>query len=217
MIGIILLGAPGAGKGVLAHFLKEKYHLDHISTGDIFRKILNSNSEFSFLVKKYIDNGKLVPDEITIKILEDYLLKNNCDNGYVIDGFPRTIVQAQAFNDMIKKNNLKIDFVINISIDDKILVDRIINRRICNKCGISYNILTMPPKKDDLCDVCNEKLVQRSDDTKEVFQKRLKSYYQYADSLIEFYKKSNYLFINLDGSMGVKNFDFISKIIDNCN
>lgn len=217
MIGIIILGAPGAGKGVLAHFLKNKYHLDHISTGDIFRKILNSNSEFSFLVKKYIDNGKLVPDEITIKILEDYLLKNNCNSGYVIDGFPRTIIQAQAFNDMIKKNNLKMDFVINISIDDNILIDRIINRRICNKCGISYNILTMPPKKNNFCDVCNEKLIQRSDDTKEVFKERLKNYYQYANSLIEFYKKSNYLFINLDGSMGVKNFDFISKIIDNCN
>ena len=217
MIGIILLGAPGSGKGVLANFLKNKYNLKHISTGDIFRNILNSNNEFSFLIKKYIDSGKLVPDEITIKILEINILKNNCSNGYVIDGFPRSIVQAQALDNMIKKNNLKIDFVINISIDDKILINRIINRRICSKCGISYNILTMPPKKDNLCDVCNEKLIQRSDDNEKVFNERLKQYYYYADSLIEFYKKSSYLFINLDGSMGNKNFDFVSKIIDNCN
>ena len=212
MIGIILLGAPGSGKGVLANFLKNKYNLEYISTGSIFRNISNSNNEFSFLIKKYIDNGKLVPDEITIKILEDNILKNNCANGYIIDGFPRTIVQAQAF-----ENNLKIDFIINISIDSNLLINRIINRRICNKCNISYNILTMPPKKDNVCDICNEKLIQRSDDVKEVFNKRLKNYYRYADSLIEFYKKSSYLFINLDGSMGNKNFDFISKIIDNCN
>lgn len=217
MIGIILLGAPGSGKGVLANFLKNKYNLEYISTGSIFRNISNSNNEFSFLIKKYIDNGKLVPDEITIKILEDNILKNNCANGYIIDGFPRTIVQAQAFENMIKKNNLKIDFIINISIDSNLLINRIINRRICNKCNISYNILTMPPKKDNVCDICNEKLIQRSDDVKEVFNKRLKNYYRYADSLIEFYKKSSYLFINLDGSMGNKNFDFISKIIDNCN
>lgn len=217
MIGIILLGAPGSGKGVLANFLKNKYNIKHISTGDIFRNILNSNNEFSFLIKKYMSAGQLVPDEITIKILEESIIKNDCNNGYVIDGFPRTIVQAQMLDSIIKKNNLKIDFVINISINDDVLINRIVNRRVCNKCGISYNILTMPPKKNNLCDICNKELIQRSDDTKEIFSTRLKNYYRYANSLIEFYKKSSYLFVNLDGSMGSKNFDFISKIIDNYN
>jgi adenylate kinase len=218
MIGIILLGAPGAGKGVLANYLAKKYNLLHVSTGNIFRNSLNSNNEISFLIKKYISNAQLVPDEITIQILEKYILNNNVQNGYIMDGFPRTLNQAQCFNEIIKNNNLSINFVININVKDDILVKRIVNRRVCDKCKISYNLLTMPPKQKDVCDVCGQSLIKRSDDTLELFSKRLKDYHGYADPIINFYKKSNFLFVNLDGSMEInKIFEFISEIIDNCD
>lgn len=218
MIGIILLGAPGAGKGVLANYLAKKYNLLHVSTGNIFRNSLNSNNEISFLIKKYISNAQLVPDEITIQILEKYILSNNLQNGYIMDGFPRTLNQAQCFNEIIKNNNLSINFVININVEDDILVKRIVNRRICDKCKISYNLLTMPPKQKDVCDVCGQPLIKRSDDTLELFSKRLKDYHSYADPIINFYRKSNFLFVNLDGSMEInKIFEFISEIIDNCD
>lgn len=218
MIGIILLGAPGVGKGVLANYIAKKYNFLHISTGNIFRNSLNSNNEISFLIKKYISNAQLVPDEITIQILKKYILNNNLQNGYIMDGFPRTLKQAKCFNEIMKTNNLSINFVININLKDDILVERIVNRRVCDKCKISYNLLTMPPKQKNLCDVCGQLLSKRDDDTLELFNKRLKDYHNYADPIIDFYKKNNFLFVNLDGSMKIdKIFEFVSKIIDNCS
>lgn len=192
-MNIIMLGAPGAGKGTIASLIKEKYRLIHISTGDIFRANIKEETELGKLAKSYIDKGQLVPDDITINMMIDRLSKDDCKEGYILDGFPRTIGQATAFNEALKKSNSKIDVAILVDGDDNKIADRLSGRRICEKCGSTYHILNMQPKVEGICDKCGGNLIHRKDDTVEVIKDRLKTYHEQTKPLIDYYKENGYL------------------------
>ncbi|MBR6959336.1 MAG: adenylate kinase, partial [Clostridiales bacterium] len=161
---LIILGAPGSGKGTSAVVLKEKYDLAHISTGDIFRSNIKNGTPLGLEAKSYIDKGQLVPDSITIGMVEGRLAEDDCKKGYILDGFPRTIAQAEALDEMLAKKGEKIDAVISIVVDDEIVKDRVTSRRVCEKCGASYNVKYKPAKVDGVCDLCGGNVVQRADD-----------------------------------------------------
>ena len=187
---IIMLGAPGAGKGTQAKKIAEKYQIPHISTGDIFRKNIKEGTPLGLKAKSYIDRGQLVPDEVVVGIVEQRINEPDCKNGFLLDGFPRTIAQAEALDRLTD-----IDYVINLDVDLEKLVDRITGRRVCEKCGESYHVST---KKDDNCEKCDGKLIQRADDTEETVKSRLNVYKNETAPLIEFYKKQGVL-VNVDG------------------
>ena len=187
---IIMLGAPGAGKGTQAKKIAAKYQIPHISTGDIFRKNIKEGTPLGLKAKSYIDRGQLVPDEVVVGIVEQRINEPDCKNGFLLDGFPRTIAQAEALDRLTD-----IDYVINLDVDLEKLVDRITGRRVCEKCGESYHVST---KKDDNCEKCDGKLIQRADDTEETVKSRLNVYKNETAPLIEFYKKQGVL-VNVDG------------------
>lgn len=186
-MNIILLGAPGAGKGTQATKISDKYGLPHISTGDIFRENIKNQTEIGLLAKSYIDKGQLVPDEVTCKIVENRIAKPDCEKGYMLDGFPRTIVQAEALDKITK-----IDLVINIDVDFSLIMDRICGRRVCKDCGESYHISTLNGKAT--CSRCGGELSQRKDDNPETVQSRLDVYEKQTAPLIEYYTKKGVLF-----------------------
>ena len=188
-MNIIMLGAPGAGKGTIAGQMSERYNLPHISTGDIFRANMKENTELGKIAKTYIDKGDLVPDDVTIKMMIDKLSSKECQNGYILDGFPRTLVQAEEFDKELKASNSKIDLVILVDASDKQISDRLSGRRVCEKCGETYHILNIPPKKEGVCDKCGGNLIQRKDDTIEVINDRLKTYHELTQPLIDYYQK----------------------------
>lgn len=190
---IIMLGAPGAGKGTQAIMIAEKYGIPHISTGDMFRANIKNNTPLGQEAKKYMDEGKLVPDELTVKILLDRVAKDDCSKGYVLDGFPRTIPQAEVLEDALKKLNDSIDYAINVDVPDENIVKRMGGRRACLKCGATYHIEHVPPKKEGICDNCGEALVLRDDDKPETVQKRLNVYHEQTQPLIDFYAERNVL------------------------
>ena len=190
-MNIILLGAPGAGKGTQASRISEKYKLPHISTGDIFRDNIKRGTEIGLLAKSYTDNGKLVPDEVTCKIVEGRLQEENCKNGYLLDGFPRNLFQAQELDKFSK-----VDAVINIDIDLSLLMDRLCGRRVCKSCGESYHVNFLNGKTT--CDKCGGELYQRKDDNEETVGNRLKVYSEQTAPLIQYYKDKNVL-IDIDG------------------
>ena len=196
---IIMLGAPGAGKGTQAIMIADKYGIPHVSTGDIFRANIKNNTPLGQEAKTYMDKGALVPDELTVKILLDRVAKDDCKNGYVLDGFPRTIVQADVLKKALSELGEKVDYAINVDVPDENIVKRMGGRRACTKCGATYHIEHVPPKKEGICDNCGEALVLRDDDKPETVKKRLSVYHEQTQPLIEYYEKEGVL-KNVDGT-----------------
>lgn len=190
---IIMLGAPGAGKGTQAKMIADKYQIPHISTGDIFRANIKEGTALGAEAKKYMDQGLLVPDELTVKILLDRVAKEDCKNGYVLDGFPRTIPQAEVLDEALVKIGEKIDFAIDIDVPDENIINRMSGRRACVACGATYHIAYAPTKAEGICDRCNEKLVLREDDKPETVLSRLTIYHEQTQPLIEYYTNKGIL------------------------
>ncbi|MEM4541487.1 MAG: adenylate kinase [Archaeoglobaceae archaeon] len=200
---IILLGAPGAGKGTQAKFLAEKYGIPQISTGDMLREAVEKSTELGKKAKEYMNQGKLVPDEIVVGIVKERLKQKDCERGFILDGFPRTIAQAEALDAMMVELGKKIDAVINIHVSEDEIVKRIVNRRICRKCGAIYHLIYDPPKKNGVCDKCGGELYQRDDDKEEVVRERFKVYRKNTEPLIEYYKRKGILF-DVDGTKDIE-------------
>ena len=184
---LIIMGPPGAGKGTQAALIKEAYQIPHISTGDMFRTAIKDETPLGVEAKKYIDKGMLVPDSVTIGLVKERLSMKDCQKGFLLDGFPRTLNQAVALDDILKDLDMTLDAVINISVDFDYLVDRIVGRRVCPKCGRGYHITNQKPLKDGICDVCGSELIQRKDDTKETVVTRLDVYTNQTKPLLEYY------------------------------
>ncbi|MBO6193187.1 MAG: adenylate kinase [Clostridiales bacterium] len=206
---LIILGAPGSGKGTSATVLREKYSLAHISTGDIFRANIKNGTPLGVEAKSYIDKGALVPDSVTIRMVEDRLAQDDTKNGYILDGFPRTLAQAEALDEILAKNGSSIDAVLSIVVDDEIIKDRVSSRRVCEKCGASYNVRFKPTKVEGVCDECGGKVVQRADDNAETVANRLKTYYENTKPLIDFYDKKGLI---VEGDNGKSSDDCIKQI-----
>ena len=200
---IVMLGAPGAGKGTQAKMIAEKYTIPHISTGDIFRANIKEGTPLGLEAKSYMDQGKLVPDELTVKILLDRVSKDDCKNGYVLDGFPRTIPQANVLKEALAKQNDKIDFAINVDVPDENIVRRMSGRRACVTCGATYHIEHVPPKTEGVCDKCGSALILRDDDKPDTVLNRLKVYHDQTQPLIDFYNNEGIL-KEVDGTIDVK-------------
>ncbi len=200
---VIMLGAPGAGKGTQAKMIAEKYSVPHISTGDIFRANIKEGTELGMEAKKYMDQGQLVPDELTVKILLDRVAKDDCKNGYVLDGFPRTIPQAEVLDKALNEINDKIDYAINVDVPDENIIKRMGGRRACLSCGATYHIEHIPPKKEGICDVCGQELVLRDDDKPETVKNRLDVYHKQTQPLIDFYNAKGIL-KSVDGTVDMK-------------
>ena len=213
MKNIILMGPPGAGKGTLATQLKEKLHYVHISTGDMFREAIKNGTELGKLAQSYLDSGNLVPDEVTIGLVKERLSKPDCDNGFLLDGFPRTLAQAEALEKISKEINRPIDVVVNLDCDEEELIRRISGRRVCRKCGTPYHIINMKPKVEGICDVCGSPLYQRPDDNEEALKVRLQHYNLDTKPLLDFYSKKG-LLENFDSLKGKDyTFDEVSKFL----
>lgn len=200
---IILMGPPGAGKGTLATELKDTLKLPHISTGDMFREAIANKTELGNLASSYIKQGELVPDEVTIGLVKERLSKPDCDNGFLLDGFPRTKVQAEALEKLSKEINRTIDVVINLSCSQDELIERICGRRVCPQCGAPYHIKSHPSKVEGVCDVCGAQLIQRPDDNIDSFKVRLKHYELDTKPLLDFYQEKG-LLATFDANRGIK-------------
>ena len=200
---IIMLGAPGAGKGTQAKMIAEKYGIPHISTGDIFRYNIKNGTELGKEAKKYMDQGQLVPDELTVKILLDRVAQDDCKNGYVLDGFPRTIPQAEVLEEALTKLGDRIDYAINVEVPDENIVKRMGGRRACVNCGATYHIEHVPPKKEGICDNCGSELILRDDDKPETVKNRLSVYHKQTQPLIDFYNGKGVL-RTVDGTVDMK-------------
>jgi len=200
---MILLGAPGAGKGTIAVQLVEKYGIPQISTGDMFRAAIKNHTPLGEEANRYISQGLLVPDEVTIGLVKERLAKDDCKKGFILDGFPRTIGQAEALKGISKELDLPINFVLEIDCPEDILVERICGRRVCKKCGAPYHIKYKKPLKDGICDICGEELIQRKDDNEETLKARLAEYHKQTEPLINFYKNLN-LITKVDGTLGLE-------------
>ncbi len=200
---IIMLGAPGAGKGTQAKLIAEKYGIPHVSTGDIFRANLKEGTPLGLEAKKYMDKGALVPDELTVRILLDRVAADDCKNGYVLDGFPRTIPQAKVLETELEKLQDRIDFAIDVNVPDENIVKRMSGRRACTKCGATYHVVNIPPKKEGICDNCGAELILRDDDKPETVQKRLDVYHEQTQPLEDFYKNKGVLKV-VDGTRDMK-------------
>ena len=211
---IIMLGAPGAGKGTQAKKIADKYQVPHISTGDIFRANIKEGTELGKEAKTYMDAGQLVPDELTVKILLDRVAKDDCKDGYVLDGFPRTIPQAEVLDEALTKLGDKIDFAIDVDVPDENIVRRMGGRRACVTCGATYHIEHVPPKKDGICDTCGSELILRDDDKPETVSNRLKVYHDQTQPLIDFYTEKGVL-KSVDGTIDMMDvFASIKAILD---
>ncbi len=197
---IVMLGAPGAGKGTQAGLIAEKYGIPHISTGDIFRSNLKQGTPLGLEAKGYMDQGMLVPDELTVRILLDRVGQADCGGGYVLDGFPRTIPQAQALEDALARSSEGIDFAIDVEVPDEAIVRRMSGRRACPVCGATYHVEHVPPREPGICDVCGNQLVLRDDDKPETVQKRLSVYHGQTAPLLEFYRSRGVL-KTVDGTL----------------
>ena len=210
---IIMLGAPGAGKGTQAKKIADAYNIPHISTGDIFRANLKAGTELGLKAKTYMDKGELVPDELTCDLVVDRIAKDDAKNGYVLDGFPRTIPQADALTKALDARGEKIDFAIDVNVPDENIITRMSGRRACVGCGATYHIKYAPPKKDGVCDSCGKELILRDDDKPETVANRLKVYHDQTQPLIEYYTKAGVLH-TVDGTQDIDVvFDDIKKIL----
>ena len=210
---IIMLGAPGAGKGTQAKMIADKYKVPHISTGDIFRANIKNGTELGKEAKQYMDKGLLVPDELTVKILLDRVAQADCENGYVLDGFPRTIPQAEVLDKALAELGDKIDYAIDVNVPDENIIKRMSGRRACLACGATYHIEHIPPKKEGVCDRCGEALVLRDDDKEETVKNRLNVYHEQTQPLIEYYTGKGIL-KEVDGTVPMQQvFEAITDIL----
>lgn len=211
---IIMLGAPGAGKGTQAKKIADKYGLVHISTGDIFRANIKGGTELGLKAKEYMDKGSLVPDEITIGMLMDRIASKDCKSGYVLDGFPRTIPQAESLKEALNRIGEKMDYAIDVDVADEVIVERMGGRRACLQCGNTYHILYKKSRKEDECDNCGNALVIREDDKAETVLKRLDIYHKQTQPLIDYYKAEGIL-RSVDGTKDIEEiFDEICAILE---
>ena len=211
MLRLVLLGPPGAGKGTQASAIVKKYNIPHISTGDIFRSNIKEGTELGMKAKGYMDKGLLVPDEVVVSIVKDRLTHDDCANGFLLDGFPRTVNQAEALDAELSSMGLKLDRVINIEADSSILIERAIGRRICKECGATYHIKFNPPKVEGICDNDGSSLYQRDDDIEETVATRINVYLEQTQPLIDYYKEKK-LILNIDGTESID--DIFNNIIE---
>lgn len=199
---LILMGLPGAGKGTQADLIKEKYEIPHISTGDMFRLAIKEGTDLGKKAKQFMDEGALVPDEVTNGIVEERLSKADCEKGFLLDGFPRTIPQAEALHEITTKLNKKLDFVIHVDVPEENLLQRLTGRRVCPTCGATYHIANNPPKEDGICDKDGAVLIQREDDTIETVQKRLSVNIEQTKPLLDYYENKNVL-VTVNGDQDI--------------
>ncbi|MGL5243668.1 MAG: adenylate kinase [Sarcina sp.] len=210
---IVLLGPPGAGKGTQAKSISNRYSIPHISTGDIFRKNISENTPLGVEAKSYMDNGQLVPDEVTINMVKDRLQQNDCKNGYLLDGFPRTVHQAEALQEFLTGRGECMDTALLIEVPIGFILERMTGRRVCPSCGASYHVKFNPPTISTKCDVCGSDVIQRKDDTEETVSERLDVYEKQTQPLIDFYKNINKLSV-VDGTKAINEvFESICKIL----
>ncbi len=213
-MNLILLGAPGAGKGTQAKMISEKYGIPQIATGDMLREAVAKGTELGKKAKEYMDRGELVPDEIVIGIVKERLQQPDCEKGFILDGFPRTLAQAEALDEMLKELGKEIDAVINISVPEEEVVKRIAYRRTCRNCGAVYHLIYNPPKNDERCDKCGGELYQRDDDKEETVRERFKVYRERTEPLIDYYRKKGLLY-DVDGTKDINGvFEEIVKILE---
>ncbi len=212
---IVMLGAPGAGKGTQAIKIADKYGIPHISTGDIFRANIKGGTELGMKAKSYMDKGELVPDEVTIGMLLDRISQDDCKDGYVLDGFPRTIPQAESLTKALAEKGQKIDYAMDIDVPDEAIVKRMSGRRACPKCGATYHIVYAAPKTENVCDKCGSELIVRSDDKPETVQDRLNVYHKQTEPLISYYKEAGVL-REVDGTKELEDvFNAVIAILEN--
>lgn len=213
MLRAVLLGPPGAGKGTQAVRLVEKYEIPHISTGDIFRKNIKEGTELGKKAQEYMNAGALVPDELVVDLVKDRLQQDDCKNGFLLDGFPRTIFQAEKLDEFLSESNLKMDIVINLKVEKEALIKRLTGRRVCKDCGANYHIVNIPPKKEGVCDICGGELIQRKDDNIETVENRINVYEEQTAPLIGYYKEAGSL-VDFDGEASLDEvFDAIVQAI----
>ncbi|MFI3252032.1 MAG: adenylate kinase [bacterium] len=211
---LLIMGPPGAGKGTQASNIVNKYNVPHISTGDMFREAIKNGTKMGLLAKSYMDEGHLVPNDVTIGIVRDRLSADDCKtNGFLLDGFPRNLEQAESLDNILNELGYKLDAVVNVNVDSKILIDRIVGRRVCKSCGATFHVTFQKPKQDGICDVCNSELITRKDDTIETAGNRLDVYTQQTQPLLDFYSKFN-LLIEVNGDQPVEKVfaDLIAKL-----
>ncbi|EIJ79997.1 adenylate kinase [Bacillus methanolicus PB1] len=202
-MNLVLMGLPGAGKGTQAEKIVEKYDIPHISTGDMFRAAMNEGTELGLKAKSFMDKGELVPDEVTIGIVRERLSKDDCQKGFLLDGFPRTVAQAEALEAMLASMDKKIDYVIYVDVDQDILMERLTGRRICKSCGATYHLVFNPPNAEGVCDRCGGELYQRADDNSETVQNRLEVNKKQTKPLLDFYESKGYL-RNINGQQEIE-------------
>jgi adenylate kinase len=212
-VNIVLMGLPGAGKGTQAEKIVDKYGIPHISTGDMFRAAIKGGTELGLKAKSFMDNGDLVPDEVTIGIVRERLSKEDCEKGFLLDGFPRTVAQAEALENILADLGKKMNYVININVDKDILMERLTGRRICKECGATYHLVFNPPTEEGVCDRCGGELYQRADDNEETVQNRLDVNIKQTQPLLAYYEDKGYL-KNIDGQQDIHRvFDDIDELL----
>lgn len=210
---IIMLGAPGAGKGTQAKMIADKYQIPHISTGDIFRANIKNGTELGKKAKGYMDEGLLVPDELVVDLVVDRVQQEDCKKGYILDGFPRTIPQADSLESALARFNDKIDYALDIEISDENIISRMEGRRACVSCGATYHVVNIPPKVEGICDKCGSSLILRDDDKPETVKKRLDVYHEQSQPLIEYYNEKKIL-VELDGTKDLQEvFNVVVKLL----
>lgn len=214
MMRLILLGPPGAGKGTQASVITKKFNIPHISTGDIFRANIKEGTELGKKAKGYMDKGLLVPDELVVTIAKDRITKDDCRDGFLLDGFPRTVNQGEALDEELKKMSIQLDKVINIDVEKEVLIQRATGRRVCKDCGATYHVEFNCPKEEGICDLCGGKLLQRDDDKVETVENRIKVYHEQTEPLIDYYTKKG-LILNVDGTKPIDEiFQEITKALE---
>lgn len=214
---IILLGPPGAGKGTQAKSISNKYKIPHISTGDIFRKNISEKTVLGIEAKKFMDNGQLVPDSLTIDLVKSRLQEDDCSNGFLLDGFPRTVAQAEALDEFLNDTNIKLDTTLLIDVPREFILERMTGRRVCPSCGASYHVSFNPPKREGKCDICGSEIIQRADDSAATVNKRLDVYEAQTQPLIDYYTEKG-LLSKVDGTQAINDvFKSICTLLDNMN
>ena len=215
---LIIMGAPGSGKGTYAKVLKDIFAVPHISTGEMFRKAIKEGSELGKLAQSLIDKGNFVPDDITNKLVKQRLAEDDCKKGFLLDGYPRNLDQAKAFTEILKELNIDLDAVINLNVEDNEIVKRIVNRRLCSNCGQGYNIITLPPKVEGVCDLCNSPLYTRADDNEETVKIRLTVYNNQTKPLVEYYEALNKI-VNINSNQEIELVikEIVKAVEDKCS